>query len=60
MNKITTMSFQIASDESHIVTVLGMDLAKNVFALHGVNAAGDASQKCSLMTARKVMFNSFG
>lgn len=40
MNKITTMSFQNASDESHIVTVLGMDLAKNVFALHDVNAAG--------------------
>ena len=44
MNKITTMSFQNASDESHIVTVLGMDLAKDIFALHGVNAAGDASQ----------------
>jgi transposase len=38
MNKITTKVIQHASAE--VVTTLGIDLAKNVFALHGINAAG--------------------
>jgi transposase len=38
MNKITTKVVQNASAD--VVTVMGIDLAKNVFALHGVNAAG--------------------
>jgi transposase len=42
MNKITIMSPQNASADDKLVTVLGMDLAKDVFALHGINAAGKA------------------
>lgn len=42
MNKITTTSPQNASDENKVITVLGIDLAKDVFALHGINAAGKA------------------
>lgn len=38
MKKVTTKVVQNASVD--IVTVIGIDLAKNVFALHGVNAAG--------------------
>jgi transposase len=40
MNKITTKVVQHASTET--VTVVGIDLAKNVFALHGINGAGKA------------------
>lgn len=40
MNKITTVVSECTS--SNAVTVFGIDLAKNVFALHGVNTAGKA------------------
>lgn len=40
MHKITTKVVQNAS--TAVVTILGIDLAKNVFALHGINAAGKA------------------
>lgn len=40
MNKITTKVVQNASAD--VVTVIGIDLAKNVFALHGINVAGQA------------------
>jgi transposase len=38
MDKITTKVVRHSSAET--VTVIGIDLAKNVFAIHGVNAAG--------------------
>ena len=40
MNKITTVAAQEAT--VNVVTVIGIDLVKNVFALHGINAAGKA------------------
>lgn len=36
------MSPQIAIDERHIVAAIGMDLARDIFALHGINPAGKA------------------
>lgn len=38
MNKIDTLT--AIDGAANIVTVIGIDLAKNVFALHGINAAG--------------------
>jgi transposase len=38
MNKITTVVGTNASSE--VVTTIGIDLAKYVFAIHGINAAG--------------------
>lgn len=41
MDKITSISTQNASADANIVAALGINLAKEVFALHGVNGAGD-------------------
>jgi transposase len=38
MNRINTLAAE--RNIANIITVIGVDLAKNVFALHGVNAAG--------------------
>lgn len=38
MKKFSTLASQ--DNAAQRVTVIGVDLAKNVFALHGVNAAG--------------------
>jgi transposase len=38
MNKITTIVAPVAN--SVVVVTVGIDLAKDVFALHGTNAAG--------------------
>lgn len=40
MNKLSTLAAKDGAE--NIVTVIGMDLAKNVFALHGINSAGKA------------------
>lgn len=40
MNKITTVVNRNASTNS--VAVVGIDLARNIFALQGINAAGKA------------------
>jgi transposase len=40
MNEITTKVIQNASVE--VITIIGIDLAKNVFAIHGINGAGKA------------------
>lgn len=37
MNKINTA---VVRSVNAVVAVMGIDLAKNVFAIHGVNAAG--------------------
>lgn len=40
-------SINVAKNASSgAVTVVGIDLAKNVFALHGINAAGKAVLVC--------------
>jgi hypothetical protein len=41
MNKLSTLAANGGAE--HTVVVIGIDLAKNVFALHGVNAAGKTS-----------------
>jgi hypothetical protein len=38
MNKLSTLT--AIDNAANIITVIGIDLAKNVFALHGINAAG--------------------